>query len=148
MDIVENAKYHCDRHIVKMPLEAAQMLCTAHWATGGTAPYKKAHLNHPCTIWVRKNTANYLYLCNLGLELCKEYTYRYGKRHGCQDIIEWCLANVPLSLPKTNQITEPPQAMPEVYKSVSVVDAYRKYYKYDKERMLVWKNRDTPKWLL
>ncbi len=46
-----------------------------------------------CSIWVRESLSNYLYLCDLGLELCKEYTYRYGKRHKSQDVIEWCVTN-------------------------------------------------------
>jgi hypothetical protein len=25
------AHYHCDKHVVKMILEAGQMLCAAHW---------------------------------------------------------------------------------------------------------------------
>ena len=30
-DIDKCAEYHLDKHIVKMPLESAQMLCTTHW---------------------------------------------------------------------------------------------------------------------
>ena len=45
------AEYHCDKHVLKMILETAQMLCTAHWETGGQAPYRATHKNHPCTKW-------------------------------------------------------------------------------------------------
>ena len=30
-DLDKCAEYHVDKHIVKMPLEAAQLLCTAMW---------------------------------------------------------------------------------------------------------------------
>jgi hypothetical protein len=80
----------------------------------------------------------------LGLELCKEYTYRYGKRHKSQDVIEWCITN------KLNIIdkgfTEPPKAMPDEYKVVDVVESYRNYYRGAKSGFAVWKNRETPNW--
>ncbi len=90
-DVKKSAEYHCDKHVVKMILETAQLLCGAHHVTDQVptkyppstlqVPYKLSHKNHPCAIWTRESLSNYLYLCELGLELCKEYTYRYGKRH-------------------------------------------------------------------
>ena len=65
------AKYHMDKHVVKMPLETAQLLCTVHWVCGGEAPYKKTHLNHPSSIWARYSIENYRWLCKLGKALCK-----------------------------------------------------------------------------
>ena len=141
------AQYHCDKHVVKMILETAQLLCGAHHITNSQyyeIPYKLSHKNHPCSIWVRESLSNYLYLCDLGLELCKEYTYRYGRRHKSQDVIEWCLTNK-LSI---NDIgfTTPPKAMPDEYKAQSVVESYRNYYIGAKKDFCVWKNRDIPEW--
>ena len=59
------AEYHCDKHVIKMILETAQMLCTAHWETGSQAPYRATHKNHPCTKWTRLNTSNYKWLKNI-----------------------------------------------------------------------------------
>ena len=73
------AQYHCDKHVVKMILETAQLLCGVHHMIPQVTPqvpYKLSHKNHPCAIWTRDSLSNYLYLCDLGLELCKEYTYR------------------------------------------------------------------------
>lgn len=80
-DVKKCAQSHVDKHVVKMILETAQLLCGAHHVIGTTdnIPYKLSHKNHPCSIWVRESLTNYLYLCELGLELCYEYTYRYGK---------------------------------------------------------------------
>ena len=129
-----------------MILETAQLLCGSHWVIGGEAPYRLSHKNHPCAIWVRESLSNYLYLCDLGLELCKEYTYRYGKRHKSQDIIEWCLENKPLI--KDLGFTEPPMAMPDEFKVNDVIESYRIYYRKGKSTFTSWKNREVPEWFL
>jgi hypothetical protein len=145
-DVIKCARYHCDKHCVKQLLEAAQLLCGAHHVTnsGLDIPYKLSHKNHPCSIWVRESLSNYLYLCDLGLELCKEYTYRYGKRHKSQDVIEWCLTNK-LNI-HDKGFTEPPKAMPDEYKVKDVIESYRNYYNGAKKDFAKWKNRDIPSW--
>jgi hypothetical protein len=143
-DTKKCAEYHCDKHVVKMILETAQLLCSTHWVIGSEAPYKLSHKNHPCSIWVRESLSNYLYLCDLGLELCKEYTYRYGKRHKSQDVIEWCLTNKP-NISDT-EFTEPPKAMPDEYKVNNVIESYRNYYIGAKKDFAKWKNRNIPEW--
>ena len=141
------AQYHCDKHVVKMILETAQLLCGVHHMTDQVTeqvPYKLSHKNHPCAIWSRESLSNYLYLCDLGLELCKEYTYRYGKRHKSQDVIEWCVTNKPNICDK--EFTEPARAMPNEYKVDSAVESYRNYYIGEKSKIAVWKNREIPEW--
>ena len=146
-DIKKCAQYHCDKHVVKMILETAQLLCGVHHMTPQVAPqvpYKLSHKNHPCAIWARESLTNYLVLCELGLELCYEYTYRYGKRHKSQDVIEWCVINKP-SIQDIGY-TKPPKAMPDEYKVDSVVESYRNYYRGAKASFAVWKNREKPFW--
>lgn len=138
------AKYHVDKHSIKMCVEYSQLLCGVHWVQGGEAPYKLSHKNHPCAIWCRESLSNYLYLCDLGLELCKEYTYRYGKRHKSQEVIEWCLSNKPNIADKN--FTTPPKAMPDEYKVGDVVESYRNYYRGAKKNFAKWKNREIPEW--
>lgn len=141
------AQYHCDKHVVKMILETAQLLCGVHHVTDQVTdqvPYKLSHKNHPCAIWARESLTNYLYLCELGLELCKEYTYRYEKRHKSQDVIEWCVANKP-NIPDKG-FTEPAKAMPDEYKVKSVVESYRNYYVGAKSDIAIWKKREKPCW--
>ena len=140
------AQYHCDKHVVKMILATAQLLCGAHWTIGSEAPYKLSHKNHPCSIWVRECVENYIWLCDLGIELCKEYTYRYGKKHKSQEIIEWCMVNIP-KLKENGSMTKFALAMPDEYKvDYSVVESYRNYYRGAKTSFAVWKNRDVPVW--
>ncbi len=141
------AEYHCDKHVVKMILETAQLLCGVHWVIGSEAPYKLSHKNHPCAIWTRSSLSNYLYLCDLGLELCKEYTYRYDKKHKSQDVIEWCLVNKPNI--HDVDFTAPPLAMGEEFKiGNDVIESYRNYYIEGKKTIVSWKNRPIPDWFI
>jgi hypothetical protein len=146
-DVKKCAQYHVDKHVVKMILETAQLLCGVHHLTdqvNDQVPYKLSHKNHPCAIWARESMSNYLYLCELGLELCNEYTHRYGKRHKSQDVIEWCVTNKPNICDK--EFTEPAKAMPNEYKVDDVVQSYRNYYMGAKSGFAVWKMRDIPHW--
>lgn len=170
-DVKKCAEYHVDKHVVKMILETAQLLCGVHHMTPQVnpssypssnpssnrpstvqvtdqvtdqVPYKLSHKNHPCAIWARQSLSNYLYLCELGLELSKEYTYRYGKTHKSQSIIEWCLQNKP-NIPDKG-FTQPAKAMPDEYKVDDVVESYRNYYKGAKNSFASWKNREIPSW--
>lgn len=145
-DPKQAAEWHLDKHVVKMPLETAQLLCTAllHTKTVDTAPYKMTHLNHPCSKWVRESTGNFQWLCDLGIELCKEYTYRYGKRHKCQDVIEWAKTQN-LQVGKSD-ITPFALAMPDDFKTNSGVESYRNYYVGAKSHIANWKLRNKPTW--
>jgi hypothetical protein len=141
------AKYHNDKHVVKMILETAQLLCGAHWATGGEAQYKLSHRNHPCAIWARKSLSNYRWLCELGIYLCWEYKHRYGKTHKSYDVITWCCDNHPNI--SDDDLTDPPMAMPEEYKVPgNVVQSYRNYYMGEKAGFANWKNREAPAWFV
>lgn len=138
------ALFHNNKHVVKMILETAQILCTTHWVTGSEAPYKKTHVNHPSCIWVRESIENYRWLVNLGLCLCEEYTYRYEKIHKTEDKLLWLAYNEP-SLPNI-KMTKIKLVMPDRYKNIDPVKAYRNYYIGEKQHMAQWKNRPVPKW--
>lgn len=143
------AEYHCDKHVVKMILETAQLLCGVHHVSESRyiIPYKLSHKNHPCSIWTRNSLSNYLYLCELGLDLCEEYTYRYGKRHKSQDVIEWCLIHKP-NIPDIG-FTEPAKTMPDEYKvGYSIVQSYRNYYINAKSGFAKWTKRSVPEWFI
>lgn len=140
---VESAHMICDIHSSKMVLETAQILCSAF--EPGEAPYKRTHYNHPCNIWARQSIQNYDWLIRYGVELAKEYTHRFGRRHKSQDVIEWCEKNKP-NLPDT-MLTPFALAMPDKYKSECPVESYRAYYKGEKNEIATWnKNRTPPSW--
>ena len=139
------AVYHNDKHVVKMILETAQLLCGVHWVLDSEAPYKLSHKNHPCAIWTRECIENYVWLCDLGLALSKEYSHRYNKRHKSQDIIEWCYDTLP-SLRTNGDITPFALAMPDECKVGDAVESYREYYMTEKRSLASWKMRSQPQW--
>jgi hypothetical protein len=144
-DPVKAAQLHADKHVVKMILETAQMLCTAF----DEAPYKKTHKNHPCSVWARESKSNYMWLVALGEALHDEYQYRYGenKTHKSLSVILWCKERVnEINFPSSG-LTRFAQAMPEEYKCVDAVRAYKIYYLNDKKDLLNYTRREKPVWV-
>ena len=134
------AKVQYNKHVVKMILESAQMLCTAHHVYGNeeqklNEPYKQAHLNHPSTIWTRQCRANYRWLYLHMLALGYEYTKRYGKTHASIIKCEKFLNVPPVHIPD-GDFCEPPQAMPDEYKvEGDSITAYWNYYEGEKYKI-------------
>ena len=136
-DPVIAASYHYDKHKVKMVLEAAQMLCTAHhvYNNGHNVPYRKEHLNHPSTIWVRSGKENYYWTYQYMMALGDEYKNRYGKVHLTIDKCRDALAFAPIGIPNV-EFYEPPQCMPDEYKVPGdSIAAYWNYYEQDKYKI-------------
>ena len=149
-DPVKAAQLQCDKHVVKMILESAQMLCSVQ--PEGTAPYKRSFYNHPCTKWARASTENYDWLVEHAYALCEEYSRRYvhksgkPKVHKSKAVIEWCDKNrSDLELP-IGMLTEHPMCMPDYCKMESVVESYRKYYINEKAKFAKWKDGNIPSW--
>ena len=128
-DPVIAAKVQYNKHVVKMILESAQMLCTAHhhYDENTDVPYKKAHYNHPSTIWTRESDEHYMWLFDHMVALGKEYTKRYGKVHLSINKCFLPLYRLPNGIP-SNGFTQPPQAMPDEYKNDCSIEAYWNYY--------------------
>ena len=130
------AQMVCNRHAVKMPLESAQMLCTAHhhYDIFTDVPYKKAHYNHPSTIWVRQNKNHYRWLYNHMIGLGQEYEDRYGKTHLSITKCKGPLFTYPVDIPE-GKFEQPPQCMPDEYKDKCSIQAYWNYYIGDKKQI-------------
>jgi len=144
------ARYHCDKHVVKMILEYAQILSTAHRVLDGVRHgqiYKATHIDHPCSVWIRKSHKNYKWLYHLFAELLEEYTYRYGKRHATTRLKPY-LWNFPLNIPITKKMTPRPKCVVEECKNRSVIRSYRNYYMNSKRHIANWKNREVPVWFI
>lgn len=142
------AEYHCDSHVVKMILEYAQLLSTAHHLLSDKPHpdlYKKTHVNHPCGVWVRKSSQHYQWLYKLFVECCDEYTRRYGKVHKTERVLREILSILPDHI-KDLGFVDPPQCMPEQYRTKNVVEAYKKYYLGEKYSFAKWKSTATPEW--
>ncbi len=139
------AQMQCDKHVVKMVLETAQLLCSVF--DSGVAPYKRTHFNHPSAVWARTSHENYAWLVQHGIALCAEYQHRYGKVHASEDVILWCFQNWPVErLPRIG-LTPFALAMPDQYKRADPVEAYRAYYQGAKASIATWKAiRGRPAW--
>ena len=137
----------CDKHVVKMIVETAQMLCTIAHGLGNTSvPYKSTHKNHPCTLWAAKSRENWNWLLEHGIEMSAEYTRRYGRVHKSLAVIQWC-SNIP-NLPPHSALTPFAQAMPIQYKNDCAVTAYRSYYEGEKAGFAKWKTTPPAWWKL
>ncbi len=163
------AQYHCDKHVVKMIVESAQMLSTAHRVIDGTEYtqiqngrksrqwkhpedqlYKVAHLNHPSSVWTRECAANYGWHYQLFCALCDEYRHRYGKVHATDQKLRNILKWFPSKINRTLPITPFKLAMkssPECMDESNPVESYRKFYHTKQDRFkMVWTNREVPSW--
>lgn len=147
-DPVVAAEQMCDKHIVKMILETAQLLCSPF--PNGTAPYKVTHYNHPCAIWTRQSLENYDWLIQHGRALNAQYMLRYksNKPHKSLSVIEWCNNNKhTLNFPTTG-LTTFCQAIPDDCKDRDPITAYRNYYIRYKNKIAKWKLSSVPDWWL
>ncbi|MCS7317606.1 MAG: pyrimidine dimer DNA glycosylase/endonuclease V [Candidatus Dojkabacteria bacterium] len=140
------AQYQNNKHIVKMPLETAQLLCTALHMKKIHEPwmYKPFNPKHPSAIWTRESKANFLWLCHHGIALCEEYTYRYRKTHKSFEIIQKCKNYASLF----SDIDETPLllAMPKKFHTSDAVHSYRLYYAGEKTHLAQWFPRPIPDW--
>ena len=139
------ARSLCDKHINKMLLESAQLLCGTF--PQGVAPYRRTHHQHPCAIWTRTTTENWQWLVDHALELSEEFALRYDKRHASEQVVHWCMANHRQAQVPHGGLSAFAQAMPEQYKQADAVQAYRAYYQGEKARFAAWeKGRAAPEW--
>ena len=165
------AEMHIDKHCVKMIIEYAQLMSTAHrmldgleyegrtktgrrvkrWLCEDIAKeqivYKASHIHHPSAVWVRESAYQYWWLYQMWSHLCDEFTYRYGKQHLTDYKLRKVLREIPKNAPLNKPFTEPPQAMPDEVKVVGdSITAYRQYYMKHKRGFATWKKDRKPEW--
>lgn len=126
------AEYHCDKHVVKMILESAQLMSTAHHVLGSWQPsmLKPTHVNHPCAVWVRDSFRNYVWTLSLFNCLLAEYHKRNHKEHLYRKHHMSAILGRPTPKFKKLEFTPPPLCMPDEFKDPSgdPVRSYRNYY--------------------
>jgi hypothetical protein len=152
------AQEHCDKHVVKMIVEAAQMLSTAHRMLDGflikeprTNPktgkvrmvkvwkhieplldkelYQVTHPSHPSNLWTRQTRENYKWHYELFCALCDEYTYRYGKIHATDTKLRTILGQFPAKL-QDGPLTPFPLAMQSQPQCIDLNDPIGSYRKF------------------
>lgn len=135
----------CDKHIVKMPLEAVQLLSTASHKLNLRAPYKPNHVKHPCTLWLLESSANIEWTMLHAQALFREYSARYNRTHA-SEVAFRSLDMYGLLDAVPGDMTPFKLCMPEQYKRESAVESYRAYYLGDKARFAKWSKSDPPEW--
>lgn len=169
-DPYKAAEQMVDKHVVKMILETAQLLSTAHRLLDGeeyvgqsasgrkarrwrlpdereTILYSATHISHPSAVWCRQSNNNYNWLYCHFVGLLNEYTYRYGKTHKCAEpAFRQMLQTLPANIP-VGYFTPVTPAMPDEYKVPCSVQSYRNYYKQGKTHLHAWTKRQAPDWL-
>ena len=170
-DPVQAAQWMVDKHVVKMILESAQLLSTAHrlldgreiegttktgrkarrWVLDDSREpivYQATHINHPSAVWARSSVENYNWLADHFFGLMNEYTHRYGKHHKCEGELSFMLQSPPHNL-ETYDMTQMPCAMAEEYiVSNNSIENYRNYYRNGKKSLHKWTNRQPPEWIV
>jgi hypothetical protein len=168
-DPVIAAQSLVNTHCVKMCLETAQILSTAHRLLDGRqipgkskngrnvkryvlddhrdgVVYQATHVNHPSTVWARTSVENYLWLVEHYYGLLGEYQHRYGKVHACNRIA-YDLQSPPKNLTDYD-MTVMPCAMDKQYIiSDDPVVNYRNYYVNGKKHLHAYTNRQPPEWM-
>ena len=171
-DPVEAAQAHLDKHVVKMILEYAQLLSTAHRIIDGSERvvlsnsgrkkkvwelndqrnellYSATHINHPSAIWARSSSCNYEWLYRLFCATCDEYTHRYGKVHLTDSKLRDVLKQHPKRIGKSKTWVGPTPAMPDECKVAGdPLASYKRYYIDKKADMAKWTNREPPEWFI
>ena len=144
------AQMAADCHVVKMPIEAFQML-------SGQFP------GHPCSRWISSNGYAKFWLYEHAIALCEEYTYRFGNTHAIQarlqndfhQLEEWRDRNVVSNQMYEDIVSNAALAMPHWFISLqepTTVASYRRYY-INKSKTLSpskfrYTGRKPPQWLL
>ena len=169
-DIDKCAEAHIDKHVTKMILEYAQLLCTALWINDsiGYYPnklesevlsivkeyqndnpvdksirYKGCFHNHPCAIWLRESYNNYEYLWTLTGALNDEAMFRGFKSHKSWEVVK--NLETPSNF-KSIGLTKPAQAMLDEFKQEDSILAYRAYYQGPKADFATYTLRTPPSW--
>lgn len=172
-DAVKAAQLQCDKHVVKMIVESAQMLSTVHRMLDGVQErrrsksgktyvkywtllderedllYKAVHMSHPCTVWTSKTSGNYRWHWEHFSALCDEYRYRYQKNHSTDVQLRDALYYPPRNIPD-GPMTIHPLAMksnPECMFPDDPVKSYRLFYQTKQARFkMAWTKREVPEW--
>ena len=174
---IRAAQEQCDKHVVKMIVESAQMLSTAHRMLDGYVEkrasksgkrmvnywvhpnsnmeetlYKAVHHGHPCTVWTMESLANYAWHYEHFCALSIEYEYRYKKKHATFEKLEEILSIPPKNIPQNVGQTPFKLAMqhePQCMHEEDPVRSYQEYYYTKRDRFdMKWTERPVPDWFV
>lgn len=167
-DPAKAARDLCNKHVVKMIIESAQILSTVYRLAmeerrslpakdAETYPrlYKATHIHHPVTKWVRSSIHNTDWLWQHLLAIESEYNARYNQRREKQ-YKAWSVireldghrSGIWNGHGDWRLHTPFVQCMPEQYQNQGdAVAAYRAFYRGEKARFAKWEpHAAEPTW--
>ncbi len=159
-DLDTCARYHCDKHVVKMTLETAQILCSAlHLLGVPHNGYKPSHIHHPCVVWATR-LPHFIWLRRFGRALSAEYTRRFQREHKSLQVINALpIPEMTVASPKYWALAMPPQYILYDYIDFGIgkaldfipdyVESYRSYYRSKLGTFdMKYTNTEVPSWLI
>ena len=133
------AQMHCDKHVPKMCVEAAQMMASALRRHGATdedmpltkagKPYKGGYAHHPCTVWAGDSRDNFKWLARHAQALLTEYSNRFDKVHACNGPVH--IMSCKDHIIPEGGLTQFALAMPDEYRP-EPIDGETVYHAYPK----------------
>jgi len=144
----------CDKHVIKMIVESAQILSGVQRLCGNNSPslYKTPTGNKVPINWVMQGQDNYLWLFKHYCALLKEYTKRYGKSHKSGNAELFAeLEKIPSRLLEGSTIplcsTKDVHFLEKINTWDDVITEYCYFYYRDKNRFALWnKGSEKPDW--
>jgi len=145
----------CNKHVVKMVVETAQILstvfrlkaeerwpCLSHKDAGNFPRlYRATHVKHPAVKWVAESVHNTEWLWQHQIALVQEYLKRYKKFHKTQTVInelEQVRHGMWGGFGDWQKHTEFAQCMPPQYRTDDAIVSYREYYVAEKSTFAKW----------
>ena len=135
------AAFLADTHVVKMPLEYAQLLSNTYHAYDQQPPsgYRKTHANHPCAIWTAQSPRHWHAVAQLAFDALREYSRRFHRVHKCWFKIAAMVRKPPVfgkpppfkpetKLAEMGPFLDVPLCMPEQFHHPRAPIAYARYY--------------------
>jgi Pyrimidine dimer DNA glycosylase len=80
------ASYLYNKHLSKMQLETAQIICTCCYMNNIAAPYRPTHKNHPLVLWTAESKNNLEWLLDHAIGMNLEWTTKGKKEHSSYKI--------------------------------------------------------------
>lgn len=171
----EQARFHCDKHVVKMIAESVQLIVTSLSSSpladrySGSMPsmapsalpckpLSKGHAKHPCSIWASADISHAYYLVRLGLALCAAKNSRWplNPSHEYEswlrslnhdfEVIGFQLHDpIPTHFPVAINTASEQSTSQDHHIACSL---YRSYYVQAKARFATWRNTSRPLWFI
>lgn len=158
---VRNAREHCPAHLVKLILEATQVLSAVYhlllkkevvekYRSEGRI-YKLTHKHHPWIKFAKQSYANFSFVLHYARSLSARFYIIRKKFHKCHYMLDWMSTNSPISINLLETVSPLPNCTN--FEQVPGLEVYHNYRAHlvrkfiTNPKRFVWKWGITaPKW--